>query len=367
MQVTRTFTRVAALAAAFLLAAAATLVATPAAHAAITSITIDGTYIYSTLTTDTVEEVDGFSYNEATQTLTMTNVSISTTAYAAVYAACSTDEDEENTLNVVFKGTNTFTTDGSSTRAFTGTNFSFSGDTLKLSNFYTAISGQNLTFNSGTYSITSFSSEGMYASKSIVMDPSTRFTITATSTSNYRRAINTPGTVSNSYKSLVKVVGYLAEGVEFAQGGNVYEVTTYPEYAQLKKFGSKKKKVSVGYVTFGKVTYSVTSIGAKAFKNKRGAKVKELTITGTVRTIGKEACANMKSLKKLTFSSPTSPSFNLSAGVCTAIGKNAFKNCGKKKGKKLTVYCPWQAYTAAYKSALVKKGLSKKAKVVYKS
>lgn len=97
----------------------------------------------------------------------------------------------------------------------------------------------------------------------------------------------------------------------------------------------------------GKV-YKVTAIGDGAFKNNK--KLKKITISKNVVTIGKEAfkgCSNLKNIRikslELTKSS---------------VGKNAFKGIHKK----VTIKVPGKKLKA-YKALLKKKGMPKTAKV----
>ena len=106
-----------------------------------------------------------------------------------------------------------------------------------------------------------------------------------------------------------------------------------------------KKTVSVpDKVTIGGKSYPVTKISSGAFS---GSKVQNVKLGKNVKTIGKKAFKNCKSLKKVTFSNKTATvsaesfsgcaklgAVSLPASVKT-VGAKAFKNC--KKLKKFTL------------------------------
>lgn len=79
---------------------------------------------------------------------------------------------------------------------------------------------------------------------------------------------------------------------------------------------AKGKLVIPNTFKAGGITYMVTSIAEKAFKDNR--KITSVVIGGNVKTIGKEAFSGCKKLKKVT----------LGKNV-TAIGSRAFYNCGR--------------------------------------
>ena len=106
-----------------------------------------------------------------------------------------------------------------------------------------------------------------------------------------------------------------------------------------------KKTVSVpDKVTVGGKSYPVTKISAGAFS---GSKVQNVKLGSNVKTIGKKAFKNCKSLKKIAFSNKTTKvdsesfsgcaklaSVSLPASVKT-VGAKEFKNCKKLKKFKL--------------------------------
>ena len=92
----------------------------------------------------------------------------------------------------------------------------------------------------------------------------------------------------------------------------------------------------------------VETIGAQAFANCK--KLNTVTIGKSVKKIGKKAFYGDKKISKFTI--------NTSKLTASSGGKNAFS----KTSSKMTVKVP-KKKVSAYKKLLVKKGLSKKAKV----
>ena len=92
---------------------------------------------------------------------------------------------------------------------------------------------------------------------------------------------------------------------------------------KLSAKDKKAKKVTIPKtVTINNVTYRVTGIAAKAFKNSK--KLQSIVIPDTVIEIGAGSFEGCKNLKSVTIGKNV-----------TSIGKNAFKNC--KNLKKITV------------------------------
>lgn len=171
-----------------------------------------------------------------------------------------------------------------------------------------------------------------------------------------------------------------AKGAVLTAGNNKYKVTNAAANGKgtVTFTGLKKKTAAItvpATVKYNNITYKVTAIGAKAFiKNTRAKKIviganvqtigafafanctkaKTITIGKNVKTIGKQAFYNVKSAVKITVLTKKLTAKTVKAG--------AFKGAGASKGKKLTVTVP-KAKKKAYKKLLVKKGLSKKAKI----
>lgn len=119
--------------------------------------------------------------------------------------------------------------------------------------------------------------------------------------------------------------------------------------AALTKVPSSATNVIVpANVTINGISYQVTQIAAKALNNN--AKVKKLTIGKNVAKIGNKAFYNCKNLKNI--------KINTKKLTSKSVGTKAFG----KLSAKVTVKVP-SAKKKAYKQLLVKKGLSKKAKI----
>ena len=142
------------------------------------------------------------------------------------------------------------------------------------------------------------------------------------------------------------------------------------EVVGLKKKSLKQIKIVV-VVKIGGVSYKVTSVGAKAFKNNK--KINKVFIGKNVKKIGANAFAGCKKLKQVSINST----------VLRNIGKNAFKGdkklvkviiksnklktigkgAFKKINKKAKFFVP-KAFFKTYKKMLNKKaGVTKSMKI----
>lgn len=133
-----------------------------------------------------------------------------------------------------------------------------------------------------------------------------------------------------------------------------YQVTVPgAEVAYKAPVNKKAKTVSVpATVTFDGVTYKVTSIGAKAFKDNK--KITKVIIGSNVKEIGKNAFNNCKYLKSVIIKTKLLTK--------KTVGKNAFKKAGSSNYKKLTVKTPTKK-KKAYTNILRSRGLNKNAKI----
>lgn len=109
----------------------------------------------------------------------------------------------------------------------------------------------------------------------------------------------------------------------------------------VKAVNKKAKKANVkASVQIGDKKVKVTSIAPKAFKNNKS--LKTVVIGKNVKTIGKNAFAGDKKLKKVTIKSK----------VLKKVGKNAFKKAGNKKTvAKVTTKAKKKAYKKLLKKA----------------
>ena len=128
-------------------------------------------------------------------------------------------------------------------------------------------------------------------------------------------------------------------------------------------------------VTFGDVTYQVTSIGNNAFKNNK--KLKKVTIAGSVTSIGNAAFRNCGKLKKIVIPAKVEKigkkafyncknlrSIIVRAKKLTArsVGSKAFTKAGSKDYRRLKVKAPAKKY-GMYRKIFRKKGLSSEARM----
>ena len=157
----------------------------------------------------------------------------------------------------------------------------------------------------------------------------------------------------------------------------VYKVSSTDfEVTYVKPDKKTNKKITIpDTITYEGVTYKVTAIADNAFKNNKKLKtvkiganiksigksafqsctaLKSLTVPASVENIGSKAFYGCKKLTKLTIKTDKLTTSN--------VGKNAFKKMGSSNYKKVKVKVP-KKVLKAYKKTLVKRGLSKKAKI----
>ena len=112
-------------------------------------------------------------------------------------------------------------------------------------------------------------------------------------------------------------VSTLKKGTSFRVGTDKYKVTGRNTVAYTGSKNKNAKKISVrNTVAYKGVTYKITSVYAKAFRNHK--KVTQISIGNNVVSIGTSAFEGCKALKRVVIGTQA-----------TTIGKNAFKNCKK--------------------------------------
>lgn len=169
-------------------------------------------------------------------------------------------------------------------------------------------------------------------------------------------------------------VGYTLSDKSSKAVYKVSKVDAEVTYVKPSKKTYTKVKIP-NTIKYQGVTYKVTAIANNAFKNNE--KLKSVTIGTNIRTIGNSAFQNCTALKSVTIPKNVSKIGSKAFYGCKKlmkmtikttkltekkVGKNAFKNMGKSNFKKVTVKVP-KKKLKAYKKMLVKRGLSKKAKV----
>lgn len=210
--------------------------------------------------------------------------------------------------------------------------------------------------------------KGMYSSQAKVDEAAATLT---NALGLLKKAETTPGvTVPTTNPTADPAVGQA-----ITVGNAVYTITVQGSEVAYKAPAKKTATVKIpSKVTINGKSYKVTSIAKNAFKNNK--KVKNVTIGGNVKTIGKSAFekstlkkvtipASVTSIKSKAFyncKNLTSVKIKTKKLTAKKVGSKAFKYAGKSNYKKLKVKVP-STKVKAYKTILRKKGLSTKAKV----
>ena len=138
-------------------------------------------------------------------------------------------------------------------------------------------------------------------------------------------------------------------GSTVQSGAGNYTVKSYTEAEYTVPASANTAKVTIpDTITVSGRKYDVTSIAANAFKGNKA--LKSLVIGKNIKKIGKNAFLNCKKLKKITIKTSYLTQNN--------IGKNAFKGSNKKVSVKVP-----KKKLKLYKKILIKRGISKKAKI----
>lgn len=171
--------------------------------------------------------------------------------------------------------------------------------------------GHTITWQSSNPDIASVDQNGVVTA---YKEGTTTITITDGNLSAYAYV-----TVSSSSTKKKKNEWWFQEPSNFSQAGKTYKVTKSKQEVSFTKTSSKSiKSITIpATVSYGGVTYKVTSIGSKAFANQK--KLKKVTIGKYVKKIGSKAFYKDKKLSKVIFKGTQVKS----------IGKKAF-SCGKK-------------------------------------
>lgn len=149
------------------------------------------------------------------------------------------------------------------------------------------------------------------------------------------------GNIKGSFRLSFKISGakkgttFKAKKISYKVTGNTAGNMTV---AYLKPDGSKSSITIPDTVKLNGVTYKVTSIGDKAFKNQK--KLTKITIGANVKSIGKEAfsgCTKLTTVKggknlttignKAFFNCKAIKTMNLTSTALTKIGSSAFSGC----------------------------------------
>ncbi len=131
-------------------------------------------------------------------------------------------------------------------------------------------------------------------------------------------------------------------------GGATYKVTSSKAVTFQKPKKNAKKVTIPATVKIKGKTYKVTAIAAKAFKGNK--KVTKITVGKNVKTIGKQAFANTKNLKKIVIKSTKLTKKTVKKGAFKKVAKKVVLDVPNKKVK-------------TYKKVFRQKGLPKACKI----
>lgn len=332
------------------------------AHADVSCINVGHNQLYTDSEYEETVKVPGVTFDKAANTLTLDNATIKCDSNGVWISG-----DNADVVTVVLKGKNTINwsnefDDG----IYSDTQLVFKGSgSLTINGVGAGITGYNVTMKSGTYNISNCHQTGIEASKNVAISGG-KVNVTCESAANCAIDCGYNGKISNSYKRLGRIRGRLGTGATFKSDGNTYKVRDYSE-VKLVSYGSKKTKANASTTKFGGYKYRVSAIGANAFNTKAGHKVTSVTLGSSVEGIGKHAFYKTSKLKTLNMRSAWSLfGYNSSSKWTTkGVAKGALSKCGKSGGKGLTVKTGGYGYVKKQtKKALVRVGLSSKAKVV---
>lgn len=347
-------------AAALLLACAVVLLPALPAHAAVTKVTVGMATVYDA-SGGAVKEVAGVSYDVDARALSLdgATVSVAKKGVAGIQiAAAKTD-----TVAIKLAGANSISAKGDGIVSKAGLKLAGTGSLKVTSAKGVAV---NSTAGKVTFAAKKLVAEGkltgVYGKAGVKLSKGK----VSASGAEYAIGCGSAGKVANDPARLKTVKGKLATGARFKKAGSVYRATASGGVAKLVTYGGGAK-AKVGEVTYGSYDYHVTEIGAGAFKGNK--KVTQVTLGSDVASIGKNAFSGTSKLTMLDLRAASGLYVSKQKGNSvsfkfSACALKAFAKCGKGGGKKLHVYCGWTSWNlGTFKSALVKKGLPKAAKV----
>lgn len=333
------------------------------AHADVSKIRVGQDRLYPSTEYEPASNIPGITFNSKTNTLTLDNASVKCSGGNGIWIS----GDNADVITVVLKGKNTINwsneyDDG----IYSSTQLVFTGNgSLTINGVGQAISGYNVTIKGGTYSLSTCHEGGIDSRKNVTISGG-KVNVACESTDSYAINCGPNGKVSNSYKLLGKIRGCLGKGATFKVDRNMYKVCDLSR-VKLVSYGSSKTKANASTAKFGGYKYRISAISANAFNTKAGHKVSSITLGSSVESIGKHAFYKTSKLKTLNMrSSFRLFGYNSSSKWSTkGIAKGALSKCGKNGGKGLTVKAGGYGYLPKKtKKALVRVGLSSKAKVV---
>ena len=342
------------------------------AEAAVESVNVDGTCVYSSKAKAKTKSVSGVSYDAKTATLTLKNLKLTPTNKAsksdgAIYIAAGSSD----TVTVALKGTNSIAAGKAGCYGIrTAGKLKLTGTNLTTTGMGTAIKAHAVTIGTGTYSFKKCSKAGILATSSIAINGSTDGSVSVTTTTPEQDTAiaATSGSVSNHYKRLGTIKGKLGTGCTYNHSGSTYQVTA-PDTVKLVSYGGTTQ-ANTRTDTYGKNTYNVQEICARAFSTQQGAKVTKIVLGPNLRVIGKEAFKGTEHLTNLNISSWLSGlvgSLEISPDAISKrfgtadikIDSKAFAGMGELAGFNLAVHSgiKQKQVNLAIKAALTLRGL----------
>ena len=162
----------------------------------------------------------------------------------------------------------------------------------------------------------------------------------------------------------------LSKGQTFKQAGNTYRIDDYDAADRegevvLVTYGSKSTTPTINTVRYKGVTFEVETIGAGAFNTARGHRVTSVKIGRHVDRIKSHAFAGCKKLKTLNMRASDIIELRKRGAGWVVDDNDAAKGAFSGINPKVRVLCgkPSSTYQAAYKRALVSRGMAQSATV----
>jgi len=331
------------------------------AHAAVSSVKVDGKVVYSNDKNVKVKKIAGVSYDAGKKKLTLKNVKLSTGAHEAVRI----DASAKDTVKIKLKGTNAITASKANVNGVNAKcRLLFNGSNLTMTNMATAVAANNIVFKDGTYTFKKCKVAGVVGFKSVEIPEENIGSVSVTMLHPAKTAaiVAALGKVSNAPERLGTIAGRLGLGATFQHANSTYKVLGTETVKLVQYAGSKEANLES--VTYGKYGYDIAEVGSGAFNNRIGKKVTKIVLGSNTRVIQQDAFKGTNLLtsmdvKRFLTNVDIHNWKSLLNSLVTGIDKKAFRSCGALSGARLTVHTGFSNadVNIAIKGAMTIKGM----------